>query len=52
MCLGLNVCGHSPVGPIMYGHKRGGTAIDILKVEKQTKSHRPPNIHIENLCFL
>ena len=24
-CLGTNVCGHSLVGTIMYGHKRGGT---------------------------
>ena len=24
-CVGTNVCGHGRVGPIMHGHKRGGT---------------------------
>ena len=31
MCLGTIVSGHSRVGPIMYGHKRGGTGIDNMK---------------------
>ena len=26
-CLGTVVSGHNRVGPIMYGHKRGGTII-------------------------
>ena len=32
MCLGTIVSGHSRVGPIMYGHKRGGT--DLTKLQK------------------
>ena len=28
-CLGTVVSGHSRVGPIMYGHKRGGTPENI-----------------------
>ena len=29
----------------------GHDAIDITKVEKHTKSHRPPNIYIANIYF-
>ena len=33
-CWGTNVPGHSRVGPIMYGHKRGGT-VHLIEEDKK-----------------
>ena len=35
--------------PVLKG---GHDAIDIMKVEKRTESHRPLNIHVDNEVML
>ena len=50
-CVGTNVSGHSRVGPIMYGHKRGGTHRNKFHSIKQAIHYLHAFIKIKNNIF-
>ena len=46
-CLGTIVSGHSRVGPIMYGHKRGGTRCNTTPKRKKAAANPGMKIYSE-----